>query len=358
MPTTDQLIHQVARLGLVTRPQLHDVGLSDEQILGRTERGSLRAVHAGVYATFGRHLGFSDRTLAACLAAGPRAVASHRTALYLWGLLDGEQPIEITAPRSSHPVPAGVIVHRPNVLRPQDVTVRREVPITNPLRTLLDAGAVLPRWAVGDCIERALAARLVTVKGLRVILAQLGGRGRSGAGALRAHLDRRALGDRRPESMIEPLMARLLYGDLGIGPVDYQPTLRLGGVVIRPDFVVREAVVAIEVDGLDAHATRGALDSDLERQNLLVRHGYLVLRYTITHLRTPAKVATEIRTVCRERIADRSRRPSLLPALSRAIAPSQARRNRPSSVSRGGRRPPTPRGRRGPCAKARRARRG
>ena len=145
--------------------------------------------------------------------------------------------------------------------------------------------------------------RLVSVRGLRVILAELGGRGRSGTGALRDHLDRRALGDRRPESVLEPLMARLLYGDLGIGTVEYQPTLSFEGVIVRPDFLVVDARVVVEVDGLDAHATRGALDSDLERQNLLIRHGLLVLRYTVTHLRRPAKVAAEIRAVCRERLA-------------------------------------------------------
>jgi very-short-patch-repair endonuclease len=103
--------------------------------------------------------------------------------------------------------------------------------------------------------------------------------------------------------MIEPLMARLLYDDLGIGPVEYQATLVLDGIEVRPDFLVSRAKVIIEVDGLDAHRTREAFDHDLARQNLMVRHGFLVLRYTTTHLRRPAKVALEIRTVCTERIA-------------------------------------------------------
>lgn len=85
-------------------------------------------------------------------------------------------------------------------------------------------------------------------------------------------------------------MARLLYADLGLGPVEYQPTLVLDGHELRPDFLVSRALVVVEVDGLDAHSSREALDRDLARQNLLVRHGYLVLRYTITHLRRPAQV--------------------------------------------------------------------
>jgi very-short-patch-repair endonuclease len=298
----DERIHGAARLGLVSRDRLHDLGMSDDDIRGRVHRGSLRTVYPGVYATFGRPLDYSARVLAACLAAGPGAVASHRSALSVWGLLDGEQPVEVTAPRSTHPVPSGLIVHRPNVLRPIDVVTRKLVPVTNPMRSLLDAGAVLPVSQVAECVERALSTKLVTVKGLRVILAELGGRGRSGTGALRTHLDRRALGDRRPESMIEPLMARLLYADLGIGPIEYQPTLVLGGQELRPDFLVSRAMAVVEVDGLDAHCSREALDCDLARQNLLVRHGYLVLRYTITHLRRPAKVANEIVQVCTKRV--------------------------------------------------------
>lgn len=225
----------------------------------------------------------------------------------MWGLLDGEQPIDVTAPRRSHPDPEGFVLHRPNLLRPIDVTVRQHVPITNPMRSLLDAGVELPRHLVGECVERALVSRLVTVKGLRVILAELGGRGRTGTAALRSYLDRRALGDHRPESMIEPLMARLLYADLGIGPIEYQRPLVLEGTTLRPDFTVTRAMAVVELDGLDAHSSREALDRDLERQNLLVRHGYLVLRYTTTHLRRPTKVATEIVEVCRKRITELER---------------------------------------------------
>jgi very-short-patch-repair endonuclease len=110
--------------------------------------------------------------------------------------------------------------------------------------------------------------------------------------------------------MIEPLMARLLYADLGIGPIEYQPTLELDGAEVRPDFLVSLARAVVEVDGLDAHRSREALDRDLARQNLLVRHGYLVLRYTTTHLRRPAAVAKEIVAVCRARIGELERKPA------------------------------------------------
>lgn len=307
MATLDERIHAEARLGLLTRPRLHELGLTDHDIAGRLRRGTLRQLHAGVYATFGTPLPYEAQVYAGCLAAGPGAVASHRSALVMWELLDGLQTVEVTAPRTAHPKPDGIVVHRPNILRPCDVTEMRQVPVTNPIRTLLDAGAVLPPSVVGECVELALSRKLVTVKGLRMILAELGGRGRAGTAALRKHLDRRALGDARPESVVEPLMARLLYADLGIGPIEYQPTLVLDGVKVRPDFLVTNALAVIELDGLDAHASREALQRDLARQNLLVRHGYLVLRYTVPDLRRPARVVSEIVSTCRRRIDERAR---------------------------------------------------
>ena len=304
METTDQVIDRVARLGVVDRARLLQAGVTDHEIVSRVRSGSLRTLHPGVYATFGHRLGYEGKVLAAALAAGPDAVASHRSALVLWNLLDGEHPVEITAPRDDHPTPSLTVVHRPLDLRPVDVTRHRGVPITNPMRSLLDAGASLDRAQVAECVERALTQRLVTIKGLRVILGDLGRRGRTGTAALRGHLDRRALGDRRPESMLEPLMARLLLPvDLGIGPIVYQATIRLEGRTLHPDFLVTLAKVVIEVDGLDAHSSRDALDHDLDRQNLLIRHGFLVLRYTRTHLRRPARVADEIITVSRQRLA-------------------------------------------------------
>lgn len=98
-------------------------------------------------------------------------------------------------------------------------------------------------------------------------------------------------------------MARLCR-DHGIGQVQFQASLVLEGRTVRPDFLIEQAKLVVEVDGLDAHSSRAAFDHDLERQNLLIRHGYLVLRYTKTHLRRPARVANEIITVARQRRID------------------------------------------------------
>ena len=73
--TTDERIHRVARLGLVTWSQLLSAGVTEHEVIGRLDRGSLRWVHDGVYSTFGTPLGYDARLLGACLAAGDGAVA-------------------------------------------------------------------------------------------------------------------------------------------------------------------------------------------------------------------------------------------------------------------------------------------
>ena len=66
--------------------------------------------------------------------------------------------------------------------------------------------------------------------------------------------------------------------------LDYQHPVTVDGHRYVLDFALPEVKVAVEVDGLEVHATRAALDGDLERQNRLVLAGWLPLRYTYTRL--------------------------------------------------------------------------
>ena len=75
----------------------------------------LVAVHRGVYRLSGVPVTDEQRLLAAVLAAGLGALASHRSAAWLWGILPTHAlPIEpeITIPSPRRPRLRGVIVHR------------------------------------------------------------------------------------------------------------------------------------------------------------------------------------------------------------------------------------------------------
>ena len=76
------------QLGLVTTIQLERCGVTEGQLRRLVRDGILLAVHRGVYRTTGSPWGCTERALAACFACGEEAVASHRTAALLRGLID------------------------------------------------------------------------------------------------------------------------------------------------------------------------------------------------------------------------------------------------------------------------------
>lgn len=300
--TTERAIDGIAttRHGVVSVDELRSAGVSRARRATAVRRGGLVVVRPGVYRVSGAAMSDLARARAACSSVGPHAVVSHRSALWLWDLAEHPGVVELVVPVGRRSEQPGLIVHRSTDLLESHCCNRYQLPVTKPARALLDAAAVLPRPELGEAVEQALIDRLVTVAGLRRMLDELGRRGRRGAGGLRSYLDTRALVDRRAESQLEPLMARLCR-DHGVGPVLFQEPVVLDGREFRPDFQIPDVRLAIEVDGLDAHRARAVFDSDLARQNAFIRNGWLVLRYSSTHLRAPARVAREIIGVAQDR---------------------------------------------------------
>jgi very-short-patch-repair endonuclease len=279
----DALLDRIAQpqQGLVERLQAHGRGITEQNLRSRLAKGALRRVGAGVYATMGSRLTWEQKVLTACLEAGPQALASHRTAAALWGLIDRPVPLDLVVPYARCPTPAGVHVHRSTDLRAIDAARHRGIPVTNPIRTVGDLGAVAPHLVAG-AIETGLYRNLFGLAGLWQLIDDLAKPGRRGLGVLRRVLEQRALGDRRTRSPLEPLLAALAVG-IGLR-LEYQHRVVIDGHTYFLDFALPEVMLAIEVDGLEIHATRDALDGDLERQNRLIVAGWYVLRYTVTHL--------------------------------------------------------------------------
>lgn len=296
MPHIDRIAG--AQYALMTRQQLIDNGVSPHTVKRWSAKGRLQLVHPGVYRMVGAPVTWEQRVLAAVLAGGAGAVASHLTAARLWGLADAgadTDAVELTVPDTRSVRLAGVRVHRSADIGRRWVSRRAGIPVTNPLRVMIDAGSVVPGVLLGDMMERALAGRLVTVAGLEAAYGSLG-RGRDGAAALRQALDDRALGRARPDGLLEPRMAALLR-DRHLPPAVFQHEVRTeaGRFVARIDFAYPESALAIEVDGHEAHATPQALQRDLDRQNALVALGWTVLRFTwFDVVRRPEKVAGDI----------------------------------------------------------------
>ena len=109
--------------GYVTRRRLLGLGLSARQITYRVRCGRLHPEYHGVYAVGHRPVLPVDRAHGALLAAGPRAVLSHRSAASLHRLVnDWQFPFEVTTVEDRRV--KGITIHRSTTLKPRDLTVQ------------------------------------------------------------------------------------------------------------------------------------------------------------------------------------------------------------------------------------------
>jgi very-short-patch-repair endonuclease len=287
--------------GLFTYEQGTAAGLSRQTLHEWARSGRVERVQPRVYRLAGAPETWEQRLLSAVLSTG--GVGSHRAAAAMWGLWDGDT-IEVTVEGHGRRLANGKI-HRTADLAERHVTKRRRVPVTNPMRTLVDLGAVLKDKddrQVADALERALIARVCSVPALEHVLDDVARKGRAGAGVLRRVLDERALGRARPEGLLEARMARILR-EHGLPCPHFQFRVRhRGRLIARVDFAYPDIRLVIEVDGFEVHGTPAALQRDLERQNRLMAAGWTVLRFTwLDVVRRPEWVVAEIAAVLRDR---------------------------------------------------------
>lgn len=300
---TDDVIDTLGQRhwGAVEHGELLSAGVTLAELECRLARRSLIALDHGVYRVAGAVRTWQQSLAVACLAAGPHAAVSHRSAARLWGLGFTNATPEIIVPYARCPEPLRVRLHRSTDLVPSHVMTRERLKVTSPVRTLVDLGAVARFGAVADAVESAIVRNLVTVATLRAMLDAVARRGRRGCGVLRAVLDQRPLGLVRSESVVESFFARLV-SEFGVGGVVYQHEVHVDGRTRRLDFAVPDALVGIEIDSEEHHSSPAARVRDRQRQNEMATAGYLLLRYGSTELRaSPLKVLEEISTVVSER---------------------------------------------------------
>jgi very-short-patch-repair endonuclease len=270
--------------GVATRAQLHDIGVTDDQIRSRLAKGRLERMYRGVYRVGGTRTTTLQLALGACLAVDGLVAASHRTAAAIWGVeLDGVDLTEISVipTRSARLAPGpSVLVHRSVDLTFDQVTRRAGVPVTDPMRTLVDLGSVVRATVVEDALDDLVGRKVLTISGVRSRLERLAARGRSGCGVLREVLDQRTAAElTMSRTRLESLLRRVCR-DAGLPDPVFQHPVRLGGRNRRIDFAFPELMIAIEVDGYESHSRYDVFEDDRVRGNELELGGWTVLRFT------------------------------------------------------------------------------
>ena len=296
-----------ARHGIVSRAELLALGFSTGEIDRRLERGVLVAPHRGVYRHAAAPWTPNARLLAAVLAAGPDAVASHRSAATLHGLRDvlRWRP-EVTVPGTRLPAYTGVTRHRTDLLETTDVGSIDRIPVTSLPRTLLDLGAVVAFEVVERAAQDAMLRDAVSAVDLICVLERVGRRGRRGTAALRAVV-RSSLPPKGTESRLELDLLRLVRTCPVPEPTLQHPIMVADGRRVRLDLAWPDCRVAVEADGRRWHATRQEFERDLVRSRSIVGAGWRHYRYGWTDVRhRAATVRAEITaavTLDRSRVA-------------------------------------------------------
>lgn len=169
--------------------------------------------------------------MAAVLASGAEAVLSHRSAAALWGIGSDNGHIETVIPGKARP--RGQIRRRHAQLAPDEVTMRRRIPVTTLTRTLLDIAADLSVEGFEAALREAEYLHRFRLEELEKLLERHPGK--RGTGTVRTGLRRLHRGPRgRARSRLEARFAALISrSDLPRPRLN--ALLDLGGFKIQAD---------------------------------------------------------------------------------------------------------------------------
>lgn len=292
--------------GLVTTAQLLALGYSPDAVRRRVESGVLFRVYRGVYAVAGSRDTFDFRVMAAVLAGGDGAVASHRCAAALFGLrrIRCDAP-EVTVCGRAAPRLPGLRAHRRNGLEAADRTKIGVIPVTAPAWTLLDlaAGAdpadPAERARIGGALDDVLVRKLASLDAIerRVVRA---GPAWAGARLLADLVAERRQGKKPSASGLEDELLEV-FQRFGLPEPERQVVLVLpNGRKAIFDAAYSDLKLGFEADGDAFH--KGLLDTmrDEARDEQCRLLSWEVRRFTTEDIRErPAGVADEVNRLVR-----------------------------------------------------------
>jgi very-short-patch-repair endonuclease len=264
--------------GVITRRQLVNQGLTRSMVDIRVNSRRLVPMHHGVY-RLGSLVGPLEpplcRVMAAVLACGPGAVASHLSAGVLWRLLRAmtlHAAVHVTIAAGDRGRRPGIRRHRARTLGAEDVAVVDGVPVTAPARTLVDlAGGVRAR-TLEQAIAEAERLDLVDRQALAAALSRAPHS--KGATLMRKLIADDAHVPFTRSSAEEQFLALARRADLPLP----ETNVRVGEYEV--DFLWRSERVVVEVDGFTFHSSRPSFETDRQRDARLAVMGFRVVRVT------------------------------------------------------------------------------
>jgi hypothetical protein len=275
--------------GVLTRRDLLALGFTSKGIRHRIERGRLHPVGHGIYAVGRAELSVEGRWMAAVLACarggasggaipgGSGAVLSHRSAAALWRIgTETEGRIDVTLLHRGTARRRGIRARSRPSLPASDVTEHDGIPVTTPIRTLIDIATELAPNRLERAVNEADKHDLVDPDALRLALD--GYAGAPGVRPLRALLDKHTfrLSDEELERLFRPIAAAA-----GL-PV---PLTKHWVTGFEVDFFWPDLGLVVETDGWRYHRTPAAQTRDAHRFQVHTAAGLTPLRFSHWQIR-------------------------------------------------------------------------
>jgi very-short-patch-repair endonuclease len=282
--------------GLVTLDAVRAAGLSRATWL-RALDNQLELVHPGVARVIGSPQTRQQQIAAAVLAAGPGAIASHRSAALNWGVdRPPTDPVDlILSDRNRQATLDGVIVHRPRDLVDLGAVIRLGIPTCKVVRWLCDLGAVDPD-GVHPAVGYVVTNGLVPAHHLEAAVRVHSRCGRAGVPALRDALADWLADGKLLDSELERLMRRVAKR-FRLPPMEFHAIVH--GYEV--DFLVVGTPIVLECDGWEFHdKRRDRFEGDRRKDAELTAAGFIVVRFTWSTLtRQPQWVASMVTNAVR-----------------------------------------------------------
>ena len=283
---------------VVSRRQATSLGWSDGQVNSHVAAGLWRRLHHGVFVTHAGPLTWRVNLWAALLHAGTGAVASHRSAARLHGLLDCDpSTVELLVPWGHRVRARPGLVVRSSRLLDDRVHPSKSVPQTRVEHTVLDlveqssATEDVVSWVLVACQRRATTPeRLAEAMNTRP-----------------RQRHRRLVLDVLSEAQngVASLLERRYHRDVevahGLPPARRGDRVKVLGRTWYADARHDEYATRIELEGLRWHPSDARWRDDV-RDNSAVIAGDVVLRFGWRAVAgDPCRVAAEVATVLRAR---------------------------------------------------------
>jgi hypothetical protein len=277
-----------AQYGVVSIRQLERLfGFSRSAVRREVVAGRFHPLYRGVYAVGHRCIPLEGRCLAAVLACGPGALLSHRSAAWLWEISHyGPGPFAVTTPvpRKSRPP---LELHHSRVLTQADRGLRRNIPVTELPRTLLDCAAIFRPDRMQRMLEHAEERKLFDLGPVEELLERT--RGHHGWGRLRRAIALYAPPPFTRSQFERSFLAALLRAGLP------RPATNFVEAGFELDVYWPEHRFAVELDTYVTHGTRGAFERDRLRQEDLKLAGIEMTRVTdVRFAREPEAVLARV----------------------------------------------------------------